>query len=74
MEAYTNGTGGPYIEWDMVTACIRIAKDHFKEHFLDNRTTRKKLQPLLENYQNRLSEKRQKIEDVEWTPGVHSSN
>lgn len=66
LEAYRSREGGPYMEWDMVTSCILIAKDYFKDHFLDNRETRKKLQSLLDNFQNRLYGKGRKT--VNMTP------
>ena len=58
-------SGGSLHQWDrwtihgvdMVTACIKIAQDHFKHHFLDTRGTRKMLQSLLENFESRLSRK-----------------
>ncbi|KAL5249590.1 hypothetical protein ACHWQZ_G018457 [Mnemiopsis leidyi] len=56
LQEYNSGTGGPYMEWDMVRACIVISQDHFKEHCLDNRQTRKKLQSLLDNLQHRLAD------------------
>ena len=61
IQAYNSGSGRLFMSWDMVTACIKIARELFPLHFLDTRDTRRKLQSLLENFQKRLSGKVPKV-------------
>ena len=45
-----------YMEWDVVTAMIRIVRDYFPHSFKDDREARKKLNYLIDNFKAKLDD------------------